>query len=176
MEPQKFLSHKTGNANKNRGYYFTNPIPKLFPKISMLIKKVDEKYTDKQTCRKIITECVSKLVMDKIVNVNEADHMNAMAFEDMNKQLMLERNKELLNPAWVAYREQNEKPIAAPKSKANDNQAIIFKVMKENEEHLKTIAELKQLLKEFQTPVPRKKCPKQPTPQVLEEDELFALD
>lgn len=167
MEPQKFLSHKTGNANKNRAYYFTNPIPKLFPKIS--IKKVDEKYTDKQTCKKIIVECVSKLVMDKIITVNEANHMNAMAFEDMNKQLLSERNKELLNPAWVAYREGNNQTIAPRKNKANDEQTEIFKLMKENEE-------LKQLLKEFQTPVPRKKCPKQPTPQILEEDELFALD
>ena len=131
-EPQKYLSHKTQNPNKNRCFYFINPVGKLLPELEL---NFTEKYLERQACKRTITESLSKILVSRKISLDKHDETLKLAMADMEEQMKEERNAELLNPAWIAYREENAKPTAGRgKNKANEENDEIKKIIKENDE------------------------------------------
>ena len=146
-EPAKFLSHKTNNPNKNRCYYFINPLVKLLPEHEI---KGEEKYMERQKCKTAIIDCINKLVIGRKISLDKSDELTKQALEDMENQFAEERNKELLNPAWIEYREKNAKTTSGRnKNKADLEKDEIKKILKENEQLKAQVEELKLLLSQL---------------------------
>ena len=132
-EPQKYLSHKTNNPNKNRCFYFTNPVGKLLVGIETGLT-FTEKYLERQACKRTIVESLSKILVARKITADKHDEILPLAMADMEEQMKEERNAELLNPAWIKYREENAKPTAGRgKNKANEENAEIKKIVQEND-------------------------------------------
>ena len=147
-EPQKYLSHKTNNPNKNRCFYFTNPVGKLLVGIETGLT-FTEKYLERQACKRTIVESLSKILVARKISADKHDEILPLAMADMELQFKEDRNAELLNPAWIAYREENAKPTAGRgKNKANEENAEIKKIIQENDSLKAELEALKAQLAE----------------------------
>jgi transposase-like protein len=132
-EPQKYLSHKTKNPNKNRCFYFTNPVGKLLPDVETGLK-FTEKYLERQACKRTIVESLTKILVARKISFEKHDETLTLAMADMEAQMEEERNAELLNPAWSAYREEYSKSTSGRgKNKANEECAQAKKIIQEND-------------------------------------------
>ena len=146
-EPQKYLSHKTNNPNKNRCFYFTNPVGKLLPELGLTFT---EKYLERQACKRTIVESLSKILIARKIPADKNDEILTLAMADMEGQMKEERNTEYINPAWIAYRKENAKPTAGRgKNKAKEEGREIKKIIQENDDLKAQVAELKKKYKDL---------------------------
>jgi len=159
-EPQKYLSHKTNNPNKNRCFYFTNPVGEITK--SFLDEadhlKITEKYIERQACKKTITDSLDKLLRNRQITNDQHDEITDKAMDLMEEQFKEDRNKELLNPAWIAYREENAKSTTGRvKNKANDATAELKVIIKENEDLKAKVAEQAEMIEKLMAMLEAKK-------------------
>lgn len=131
----KYISHVTGNPNKNRSYFFTCPIAEEY---GLGVKAGHERYMSLQDWKKSIRQAITKLLLEKTISTEEATDLENNAFAKLEEARKSEKNKEKINPLWTQWNEENKEP--SKKGKKGGGKTI-GELMKEN-------YSLKELLEE----------------------------